>query len=132
MSANFGSAAPIIRVENIAASTTYYLKTLGFSLDWDDGGMVSVSRGDCTMLLTEWDQGQRGTWVWIGVADCRGLYEELVNRDARIRQEPTNFPWACEMQVEDLDGNVLRLGSGPIEGEPFGEFLDAKGKLWKI
>ncbi|HZO83644.1 MAG TPA: hypothetical protein VFC26_00385, partial [Verrucomicrobiae bacterium] len=35
-----------------------------------------------------------------------------------------------EMQVEDPDGNVLRIGSEPKPGEPYGQFLDAKSVLW--
>jgi len=34
------------------------------------------------------------------------------------------------MQVEDLDGNVLRLGSDSKENEPAGEWLDMQGKRW--
>jgi hypothetical protein len=34
------------------------------------------------------------------------------------------------MQVEDLDGNVLRLGSDPRAGEPDGEWLDMHGRRW--
>ena len=29
-----------------------------------------------------------------------------------------HYPWAYEMRVEDLDGHVLRIGSGPKEDEP--------------
>ena len=36
------------------------------------------------------------------------------------------------MQVEDLDGNVLRIGSDPKEGVPYGEFLDAAGVRWPM
>ena len=59
-----------------------------------------------------------------------GLFEEYRGKGARIRQGPTNFSWALEMQVEDLDGNVLRLGSEPREGEPHGPWLDMHGDLW--
>jgi hypothetical protein len=34
------------------------------------------------------------------------------------------------MQVEDLDGNVLRLGSDSKENEPTGEWMDKQGKRW--
>jgi hypothetical protein len=34
------------------------------------------------------------------------------------------------MQVEDLDGNVLRFGSEPRPGEPDGEWLDMHGRRW--
>ncbi len=130
METGFGSPAPIFRVESTRASLHYYTTSLGFSLDWNEGGMVSISRGRCTIFLCEWDQGRAGTWAWIGVSDCEALHEELVGRGARIRHPPTNYPWAHEMQVEDLDGNVLRLGASPREGVPYGQFLDAKGMLW--
>ena len=130
MAHEFGSAAPIFRVANVRASLNYYVKCLGFSVDWDEGGMASVTRGRCTIFLTEWDQGQRGTWVWIGVRDAEASHDEFKARGARIRHPPTNFPWALEIQIEDLDGNVLRLGSEPKADAPYGSFLDAKGALW--
>jgi hypothetical protein len=62
----------------------------------------------------------------------RVVHGELVARGANIRVPPTNFEWAFEMQVEDLDGNVLRLGSDPKEGVPYGDFLDAAGVRWPM
>jgi len=35
------------------------------------------------------------------------------------------------MQVEDLDGNVLRLGSEPKADRPFGEWLGKHGDAWE-
>jgi hypothetical protein len=40
---------------------------------------------------------------------------------ARIRQEPENYSWAYEMQVEDPNGHVLRFGSEPLKDRPFAE-----------
>lgn len=125
-----GAPAPIVRVASVRASLAYYLDQLGFKLDWDGGGIVSVSRGRCNIFLCEWDQGQKGTWMWLS-GDVDALHEELVARGAKIRHPPTNYAWAFEMQVEDLDGNVLRIGSEPKEGQPFGPFLDAAGVLWE-
>jgi hypothetical protein len=34
--------------------------------------------------------------------------------------------------VEGHDGNVMRFGSDPIEGEPFGDWLDMHGKRWPM
>jgi hypothetical protein len=34
------------------------------------------------------------------------------------------------MQIEDFDGNVLRIGSDPRPGEPGGEWLDMYGRRW--
>ena len=42
----------------------------------------------------------------------------MVTRDrASIPAPPGLRPWAWEMQVEDPDGHVLRLGSDPDGGE---------------
>jgi hypothetical protein len=35
------------------------------------------------------------------------------------------------MQVEDLDGNVLRIGSGPEKDKPLGVWRDADGTHWR-
>ena len=132
MSSDFGGAAPILRVADVRASLAYFIDALGFRLDWDEGGFVSVSRGQCPIFLTHWPQSQPRMWVWIGVRDCAALHGEMVSRGARVRQAPTNFPWALEMQIEDLDGNVLRIGSEPNADAPWGKFLDANAAQWDV
>jgi len=89
-----------------------------------------VSRDKCHLFLSQGDQGHVGSWVWIGVEDATALFEEYQRTGAKIRHPPTNYQWAYEMQVEDIDGNVLRLGSEPKENESFGEWLDMNGKNW--
>jgi uncharacterized glyoxalase superfamily protein PhnB len=94
----------------------YYVDVLGFSADWgDDEGsaMASVSRDGRAIMLCRQDQGQPGTWIWIGVEDVEPLYRQLAARGAQIVEPPTNHPWAYEMRVRDPDGHVLRFGSEP-------------------
>ena len=67
--------------------------------------------------------------MWIS-GDVEAVYEEFRASGAKIRHPPTNYSWALEMQVEDLDGNVLRIGGEPREGEPDGEWLDMNGQRW--
>lgn len=130
-SRTFGPASPIFRVKDLGASTRYYVEQLGFAIDWEyEGVITSVSRDRCCIFLCEGDQGRPGAWTWIGVNDAEALHQELLASGARIRHPPTNYSWALEMQVEDLDGNVLRLGSDPLEGVPFGEWLDMHGRRW--
>jgi catechol 2,3-dioxygenase-like lactoylglutathione lyase family enzyme len=126
----FEGATPILLVANLEASVDYYVRVLGFEKKWQHGWFACVQRGRCGLFLSEGDQGHPGTWVWIGVGDAVALCEELRAKGAKIRHEPTNYSWALEMQVEDLDGNVLRMGSEPREGEPEGEWLDMNGTLW--
>ena len=126
----FEGVTPILRVLDVDASIDYYVRVLGFVVDWHAPYFASVSRGKCHIFLSQGDQGQPGSWVWIGVEDADALLEEYRRSGAKIRHTPTNYSWAYEMQVEDLDGNVLRLGSDSKENEPAGEWLDMQGKRW--
>lgn len=132
MAHDLGWAIPIFRVRDVPKSLAYYTDVLGFARDWGDDGLVSVSRDRCSVFLTRWDQGQSGTWAWLSANEIDTLHDELRARGARIRHPPTNFPWAYEMQVEDLDGNVLRIGGEPKQGVPWGRFYDARGVLWDM
>ena len=127
----WGGAAPVFRVADLEASLEYYVRVLGFTVDWKYPGIVaSVSRERCCIFLCHVDQGHPGVWVWIGVPDVTALHQELRARGATIRHPPTNYHWALEMQVTDLDGNVLRLGSEPLPGVPDGPWLDMHGRSW--
>ena len=113
---------PILRADDLAATRRYYLEVLGFRLDWEAPYMISVSRDGCAIMLCDGHQGQRGAWLWIGVEDADALYAELTGKGALVRDPPQNFEWAYEFQVEDPNGHVLRFGSEPKSGVPFGEF----------
>ena len=125
-----GGVTPVLRVRDVAASRDYYVECLGFQVNFEAEDFVSVSRGKCCLFLCAGDQGNPGSWVWIDGKDVDALYEEYKNSGAKIRHPPTNYSWALEMQVEDLDGNILRLGSDPRDGEPDGEWLDMYGRRW--
>jgi catechol 2,3-dioxygenase-like lactoylglutathione lyase family enzyme len=127
----FRAASPILPVSDLARSLDYYVRVLGFAVDWQDAtGMASVTRDGCALMLCQGDQGHAGTWVWVGVADVDALHESLKARGAVVRHPPSDYPWAREMQVADPDGNVLRLGSDPRVGAEPGEWLDMHGVRW--
>jgi uncharacterized glyoxalase superfamily protein PhnB len=107
------NVTPILRVENLETSRRYYIQTLGFSLDWGTDGMISVSRDRKSIMLCEGEQGQPGTWLWIGVDDADVFFAEFSAKGAHIRSAPQNFSWAYEFAIEDPDGHVLRFGSEP-------------------
>jgi len=126
----FEGVNPILRVTDLSASLEYYVAKLGFKIDWQAPFFASVSRGKCHIFLSVGDQGHLGSWVWIGVEDAEALFREYQAKGANVRNPPTNYEWAYEMQIEDLDGNVLRLGSEPKSDQPEGEWLDMRGERW--
>jgi catechol 2,3-dioxygenase-like lactoylglutathione lyase family enzyme len=114
---HFERIEPILRVEDMAVALRYYVEVLGFDkAPWGDGDFTYVGRDDRGLYLCRGGQGHPGAWVWMGVGDVRALFKLYKERGAIIRLEPTNYPWALEMRIEDPDGNVLRFGSEPEEG----------------
>jgi catechol 2,3-dioxygenase-like lactoylglutathione lyase family enzyme len=127
----FGHAVPILRVSDFERSIQYYLDRLGFKEDWRFGRFGSVSRGNTSLMLSEGSQGCSSTWLWVGVGDADMLYQELLEREAHVRQPPTNYPWGSrEVHVFDPDRHVLRFGSEAPEDAPLGPWLDEAGVLW--
>jgi len=127
----FEGCNPIFRVRSLPESVDYYVRVLGFKLDWQHYDFfAAVSRGRFQVFLSQGDQGNPGAWVWVGVSNAEALHAEYLASGAKIRHPPTNYSWAYEMQVEDLDGNILRMGSEPKPGEPDGEWLDMYGDIW--
>ena len=107
---------PILYVGNFAASLDHYENVLGFRKEWDWGDppdIGSVERDGFSIMLCEGEQGHPGTWIWMGVEDADEYYEEYKASGAKIREHPINYPWAYELRIEDLDGHVIRIGSGP-------------------
>jgi|SRR5688572_1052754 catechol 2,3-dioxygenase-like lactoylglutathione lyase family enzyme len=108
----FEHANPILNVADMAQSVRYYVDVLGFrNAEWGGDEFSCVTRDGASIYLSQGDQGQSGTWVWVGVEDVEVLHKEYTHSGAMIVQPPENFPWACEMRVEDPDGHVLRFGS---------------------
>ncbi|MBZ5572686.1 MAG: VOC family protein [Acidobacteriia bacterium] len=110
----FECCEPVLRVEDMQASLRFYVDALGFeNASWGSDDFTHVSRDGAGIYLCRGGQGQGRAWVWIGVEDVERLHHEYKARGVAIRLPPTTYPWALEMQMEDPDGNVLRLGSEP-------------------
>jgi uncharacterized glyoxalase superfamily protein PhnB len=136
MPLEFGGVTPVLRVREMVVSLDYYTRVLGFKINFkfpdhaEAPFFASISRGRCGIFLSEGDQGNPGSWMWIDGKNVEALYEEYRAAGAKIRHPPTNYPWALEMQVEDPDGNILRFGSDPKKDQPEGEWLDMYGRRW--
>jgi len=128
----FENVSPIFSVADLEASLKYYTEVLGFKVNWHVPGFAEVSRGRCGIMLCEGEQGHPGTWVWVGVGDADAIYQEFLAKGAKVRHPPNNFPWAYEVQIFDLDGNVLRLGSDQKKDQPLGTWLDDNGVEWTL
>ena len=109
---------PVLPVSDIERSIQFYTETLGFGVEWRANMTCSVSRDGCSIMLDQRPEGDSGTWVWIGLRDDT-LFDVYRSRGVKVRQEPENHPWAYECKFEDLDGNVLWMGTEPRQDLPF-------------
>ena len=111
---------PVLPVSDLAASVGFYTKAMGFKLDWGDihhGHVCSVSRDGCSIMLMKCSSPASPAWVWIGLKD-ESLFQQFRSNGAKALQEPKNFSWAYEMKFEDIDGNILWIGTEPRKHEP--------------
>jgi uncharacterized glyoxalase superfamily protein PhnB len=117
----FPQAVPEIPVTNIENAAEYYVRVLGFSLDWGDdpGGIGGISQGECRMFLTNVPFRQpHGTaggpvTIWLNLnskADVDELFARWQQAGAHVIAAPADKPWHLrEFTVADLDGNQLRV-----------------------
>ncbi|MBT1708748.1 VOC family protein [Fulvivirgaceae bacterium PWU5] len=115
--------APILKVQDVPRSIDFYTRVLGFrNADWGTDQFTLIHRDNTGIYLCQNGQGSSGTWVWIGFdGNIFTLHQTLQVNNVRIKLPPTNFSWAYEMQVEDPDGHILRLGTDPSDNEPFAD-----------
>ena len=110
----FENSQPILRVEDMKQAVEFYVEKLGFTnASWGGEEFTSVNRDRAGIYLCLKGQGLGKAWIWVGVGDVVRLREEIAARGVKLCMEPTNYPWAKEIHVEDPDGNVIRFGSGP-------------------
>ena len=109
---------PVLGVSSLNKSIRFYTDVLGFKLDWGGDStstLCSISRDGHSIMLSE--GAGRGMTVWVGMEDY-SLFKEYVDRGVTVVQEPRNHPWAYDMQIADIDGNILWFGTGRRDDIP--------------
>lgn len=101
---------PVLPVADLQRSVRFYTEVLGFKSDWSGDVVGGVSRDGHAIMLSQVLPETARNWVWIGISDA-ALFDEWRALGVKVRQEPQNHEWAYEMKFEDIDGNVLWLGT---------------------
>ena len=117
----FPGAVPEIPVDDVDQAAAYYVRNLGFTLDWggeEGGGIAGISRGHCRMFLT--GRGFREMYgnagpvvIWLNlnsIEEVNELYGLWRDSKAKIVSPPEPKPWKLhEFTAADLDGNLFRV-----------------------
>ena len=117
---------PSLDVQDLPASVEYYVGVLGFDLYVETPALGIVESDGHQIHLRQGGPDSAAARVWIGVEDIATLYEQYRAIGVKIVQKPANYSWAFQMIVEDLDGNLLVFGSGPLEDEPFQDRVEQR------
>lgn len=101
---------PILYVRDAAASVAWY-RRLRFLLEWEHRfqpgfpAFVSIARGDMRLFLSEHTGDARPeTLLYLRVDDVDAVA-------AAFGLTPEAAPWAREIELRDVDGNRLRIGT---------------------
>jgi len=116
----FPAPVPEIPVANVDEAAAYYVRALGFAVDWgdDQGGIAGISRGNCRLFLTNLafreHHGNSGPilfWLNLGSkAEVDELFAQWNAALAIVVSEPEDKPWQLrEFIVADIDGNLIRV-----------------------
>ncbi len=116
----FPAAVPEIPAASVDKAVAYYVKTLGFTLDWGDeqGGIAGISRGNCRLFITNRSfrnsYGNTGPILfWLNLeskTEVDELFKEWKAAGAKIFSEPEDKPWKLrEFTAADMDGNLIRV-----------------------
>jgi catechol 2,3-dioxygenase-like lactoylglutathione lyase family enzyme len=120
MSPEFPSAVPEVPVDDVVQAVAYYVKHLGFKLDWrsSDGDIAGISQGHCRLFLTgpSFRQGYGNAApvvIWLNLSsieEVNQLHGLWRGSEAKIVSPPESKPWNLhEFTAADLDGNLLRV-----------------------
>jgi predicted lactoylglutathione lyase len=121
MKDEFPGAVPEIPVDNVDQAAAYYVRNLGFVLDWggeEGGGIAGISRGHCRMFLTgrgfrEMYRNAGPVVIWLNlnsIEEVNELHELWRDSKAKIVSPPESKPWKLhEFTAADLDGNLFRV-----------------------
>ncbi|MGV9749828.1 glyoxalase superfamily protein [Nocardia farcinica] len=101
---------PILRVGDAAAAVAWY-ERLGFTQQWEHRfepgfpAFVEVARGEVRLFLSEHEGDARpDTLIYLRVRDIDTVAAEF---DVPVEEAP----WAREIELRDIDGNRLRIGT---------------------
>lgn len=96
-------------VSDLDRSRAFYTDVMGFTVDYDNGEMVSFSDAGLVIDLAEEPVGQ-GTIVAFDCDDADDEYRRLAERGARLGDPPRDQFWGVRnFYLSDPDGHEIEF-----------------------
>jgi catechol 2,3-dioxygenase-like lactoylglutathione lyase family enzyme len=108
----------VLAVEDLAASSDFYVQKLGFAEELVVDGWAFLRRGACRLRLGDCpgirpmtDAPDHSWFAYLHVSDARGLYDELRGQGVEIWQSLADKPWGLrEFAIVTPDGHRIVFG----------------------
>ena len=108
----------VLAVKDLKVEADYYKDKLGFDLDFTAPGWEFLSFGDFKVMLGECADemtaeatGNHSWYAHVIVENVDGVYEEFIERGAKILSKIENKPWDVrEFSVVTPDGHRIVFG----------------------
>lgn len=108
----------VLAVKELKSEAEYYLNKLGFERDFTAPGWEFLSFGDFKVMLgecaDEMSAEETGNHSWFAhalVENVDEVYEELIDRGAKILSPIANEPWGIrDFSVVTPDGHRIVFG----------------------
>ena len=108
----------VLAVENLKVEADYYLDRLGFERDftapgWEflSFGNFKVMLGECPDEMTAEETGNHSWFAHALVENVDEVYEEFIDRGAKILSQIENKPWGIrDFSVVTPDGHRIVFG----------------------
>ncbi len=112
------STRHVLAVKDLTIETEYYIDKLGFERDFTAPGWEFLSFGDFRVMLGECSDEmtaeETGNHSWFAhalVENVDDVYQELVDRGAKILSPIANKPWGIrDFTVVTPDGHRIVFG----------------------
>ena len=122
--ARLNRSAPVLFVRNVHAATEHYRDAMGFSFSkiWGEPPSFAILRRDDVYVMIKQIEDHNyivprstvsaGLWdMYFWVDDIDALYEEFVERGAKIDYGVCDQPYGCrEFGTQDVDGHDIGFG----------------------
>jgi uncharacterized glyoxalase superfamily protein PhnB len=108
----------VLAVKDLKIEAAYYIDKLGFERDFTAPGWEFLSFGDFKVMLgecaDEMTADETGNHSWYAhalIENVDEVYEELIDRGAKILSTIANKPWGIrEFSVVTPDGHRIAFG----------------------
>ena len=117
--------AYVLAVHDLAGSTAYFVETLGFAKDWNDGDNwravirdgVRIMMGRCPDALPPAELGDHNYFAFLATDNVDALHAEFAARGALILKPPADKPWGWrEMPVATPEGHRIMFAQAIAAG----------------